>query len=134
MDKNIKNRVKKQENTFILILKCAVLSVLLFLIFILIYCYILSHTNISEETMFPVTIIITMISALIGSMICSTKIKKRGLLNGGIVALLFIFSIYYLCCKIYSNFCFNIKSILLIILIIISGMIGGIMGINLEKN
>ena len=79
MDKNIKNRVKKQENTFILILKCAVLSVLLFLIFILIYCYILSHTNISEETMFPVTIIITMISALIGSMICSTKIKKRGL-------------------------------------------------------
>lgn len=78
------------------ILKGTMISILGSLVFLIIFAIILTYTKVSEETITPVIIIITGISILIGS----RKIRKNGILVGGIVRT-----------NIYSNTVFYIKSI-----------------------
>ena len=82
------------------ILKGTMISILGSLVFLIIFAIILTYTKVSEETITPVIIIITGISILIGSIIGSRKIRKNGILVGGIVRT-----------NIYSNTIFYIKSI-----------------------
>ena len=81
------------------ILKGTMISILGSLVFLIIFAIILTYTKVSEETITPVIIIITGISILIGSIIGSRKIRKNGILVGGIVRT-----------NIYSNTIFYIKS------------------------
>lgn len=134
MSKNIENKIKKKDSNTVIILKSTAISFFLSLILLLIYCCLLSYTSIRESTMIPVTIIITMIASLIGGLTCTTKIKKNGLINGGIVSFIYITIIYIFSSIVYSNFSLNINSITLIILTVFSGMTGGIIGTNLKKN
>ena len=67
------------------ILKGTMISILGSLVFLIIFAIILTYTKVSEETITPVIIIITGISILIGSIIGSRKIRKNGILVGGIV-------------------------------------------------
>ena len=79
----------------------------------------------------PVVIIITSVSILIGSSISTLKIKKKGMINGGIVGLIYIVTIYVLSSISGAGFSLGLNSIIMAISAIIAGMIGGIIGINL---
>ena len=61
------------------------------LIFLLIFSIILTYTNISEEWISPVIIVLTGISILIGSSIGNISLKKNGILNGGIIGGIYFF-------------------------------------------
>ena len=60
------------------------------------------------------------------------KLKKQGMLNGGIVGFIYILSIYIISSIWLSNFSIDLESIIMIIVSIITGMIGGIIGINIK--
>lgn len=121
----------KADKNIIRIIKGSVFSILITLILLFIYAILLTSTNIPESTMSVVVITITGISILIGSSISSFKIKKRGIVNGGLVGLIYIITIYLISSIAFIGFSMNITSIVMLIVAIVTGMIGGIIGVNL---
>lgn len=121
----------KADKNIIRIIKGSAFSILITLILLFIYAILLTSTNIPESTMSVVVITITGISILIGSSISSFKIKKRGIVNGGLVGLIYIITIYLISSIALMGFSMNITSIIMLIVAIVIGMIGGIIGVNL---
>ena len=123
-----KNELKQN---MIRIGKGSVISILITLALLFLFSIILTFTTVNENTIMPVVIIITSVSILIGSSISTLKIKKKGMINGGIVGLIYIVTIYVLSSISGAGFSLGLNSIIMAISAIIAGMIGGIIGINL---
>lgn len=126
----MENKLELNKNIF-QVVKGSIISIIMSIILLLIYASLLTYTNISEETMTPVVIIISGISILIGSTISSIKIKKQGMLNGALVGLIYMIFIYILSSVLLTGFMINIKTIIMMVVGTIAGMIGGIIGVNL---
>lgn len=112
------------------IVKGVGISLLLTVILLIIFSLILTYTNISENTINPVIMIITALSILIGSSLSNTKIKKNGLMNGGIIGGIYILLLYIVSSLLNWKFSVNIQSILMIVIGIVFGILGGIIGVN----
>ena len=97
-------------------------------VFLCIFALLLMYTNISESTISPVIIIITGISILIGTIICTRKLSKNGIITGGVVGVLYILIIYLISSLLNCDFSLNIQSFVMIVVSIICGMIGVIIG------
>ena len=124
--------VNIQNNNLIKIFKGIIISFILTLMLLFIFAIALTYTNIQEKTIAPIIIIITAISILIGSSISTIKIKKNGILNGGIIGLIYISIIYIISSLVQTGFTLNTTSILMIMFSILAGMVGGIVGVNIH--
>lgn len=119
-----------QNKLFVNIMKGVGIALLSTVVSLMIFSVILTYTNISEQVINPVTIVITGISILIGSSIGNIKIKKNGLINGALVGLFYMVIIYLVSSILNWNFSFNLYSIIFIVVGVIFGMLGGIIGVN----
>lgn len=117
------NNIKK-------IIKGSAISIGITLIALIIFACFLTYTSLSESTIPTVTIVITIISILIGSSLCMTTVKKNGIVNGAIIGLIYIVVIYLLSSIIEGEFALNTYSIIMIIGSILAGALGGIIGVN----
>lgn len=124
-----KNELSKN---IIRIIKGSVTAIIITLFLLLIFAVLLTYTNIQENIINPVAIVITAISILIGSSISTLKIKKNGLLNGALVGIIYILTIYLISSLISTGFTCNINTIIMIVSSIVAGMLGGIIGVNLN--
>lgn len=120
----------KENNTITTIAKGIGISLLITVIALIIFSIILTYTNIEENVINPVIMIITAISILIGSSIENTKIKKNGLINGGMIGGCYILIIYLISSILNWKFSLNVNSIIMIVAAIIFGILGGIIGVN----
>lgn len=123
---------EEMKQNFIRIIKGSVIAIILTLILLFIFAIVLTYTNIQETVIPPVIIVITAISILVGSSISTLKIKKMGLINGALVGLIYILTIYILSSITGTGFTLQIQTIIMIVSSIIAGMIGGIIGVNLK--
>ena len=82
----------------------------------------------------PVIFSITGISILIGSMTSTKSIKKNGIINGGIVGLIYILILYIISSLFVSGFSITLNSIFMLAIGTITGITGGIIGVNINKN
>lgn len=105
------------------LLKGIFVAFVLTLILALIFSIVLTYTNTPESAIFPVLVGITALSILIGSSISTIKIKKNGILNGGIIGLVYILLLYIISSIVSGSFILNINSIILIISAILGGML-----------
>ena len=121
-----------KDKSSIKIIKGTAISIILSLVLLTIYATLLSYTSISESTIVPVIITITGISILIGSSISSIHIKKQGLLNGALVGLIYMLTIYILSSIVLSSFELTMNSIIMILVGIGTGMVGGVIGVNMK--
>lgn len=124
------NNIRENGENIKKILKGSAFSIIITLIGLLIYSIILSYTSVAESTMPTIIIIITGISILIGSTISTSNIKKNGIVNGMLVGLIYITLIYLLSSIITGNFLLNTKSMIMIITSVLTGALGGIIGVN----
>lgn len=115
---------------FVNIIKGISIALISTIIFLLIFSLILTYTNVSEQFISPVIIVITAISIFIGSSIGNFKMKRNGLLNGAIIGGIYLTVIYLLSSILNHNFTMTIQSIIIIVAGMICGMLGGIIGIN----
>lgn len=106
------------------------ISLIATFIFLIIFSIILTYTNVQEQVINPVIIVITAISILIGSSIGNCKIKKNGLINGGLIGGIYILIIYLISSILNWNFGLDIQSIIFIVVGIAFGILGGIIGVN----
>lgn len=123
---------KDKNNVAIKIIKGSIISIVISAILLCVYAAVLSYTTVSETTMQPVIIVISGVSILIGSSISSINIKKQGMINGGIVGLIYILILYIVSSLVSMRFELNMHSIVMIITGIVAGMLGGIIGVNLK--
>lgn len=126
----MENMQVNENKTIINILKGVGISLIATVIMLIIFSIILTYTNIQESTINPVIMIITAISILIGSSLGNIKIKKNGLINGGIIGGIYILIIYLISSILNWKFSLNIQSIIMIITAVIFGILGGIIGVN----
>ena len=119
-----------KENTIINLVNGIGISIIVTVILLIIFSVLLAYTNISESVISPVIMVITAISILIGSSIVNIKIKKNGLINGGIIGGAYILTIYLISSLLNWRFTLNLQSIIMIILSISVGILGGIIGVN----
>lgn len=129
---NIKNDELSKENNALKIIKGSIISIIFTLVILTVYAAVLSFTSVSESTMIPVIIVVTGISILIGSSISTMHIKNKGLVNGGLVGLIYMLFIYIVSSIVVMNFEINFNSIIMIIVAILTGMIGGVIGVNIK--
>lgn len=108
--KNLSQTNTENKNNIIPIVKGIVIAYFITLLLLFIFSILLTYTNISESTTAPVILVITAISILIGSSIGSSKIRKNGLINGGIVGFSYIILLYIISsftrCGIFTKFVF----------------------------
>ncbi len=100
-------------------------------ILLLIFSLLLTYTNLSENTISPVIIVITAISVLLGSSIGNRKIKKNGILNGAFVGGCYIILLYLISSILNWRFSLNLQSVIMMISGMIFGVLGGIIGVNI---
>lgn len=115
------------------VIKGAIISIVTTLLLFLVFALLLTYTNISETTIFPVIVVITGISILFGSSLGNIKIRKNGLLNGGLIGLIYMLVLYFISSCFLGDFSLNSNSFILIIAAILAGMLGGIIGVNISK-
>lgn len=99
----------------------------------IIFAFILRYVDFPETLISPVVIITTIISVLAAGLTVSRGMKTRGWLNGGIVGLIYMIILYILSSIIYKNFTIDRYVITMAVIGILTGTIGGVMGINLKK-
>ena len=122
----------KNKSTVTYVLKGTITSIVITIIMLLIFSVVLANSNIAEETMIPIITIITAISIIIGSVVSTKNIEKKGLVIGSVTGLLYIITIYLFSSIIVENFAINLYSVILIGAAVIAGMFGGIIGVNLK--
>lgn len=122
----------EMEKNLIRVIKGSIVAIVITLISLFLFAAILTYTNLQETMMTPVIIVITAISILIGSSISTLKIKKNGLINGALVGMIYIVTIYLISSITGSGFNCNMNTIIMMASAIIAGMLGGIIGVNLN--
>lgn len=136
LKKNIINKKKtestKDINDAFIIVKGSIIALILTIIMLTIYAAILSYTNVSENFMIIIIMAIVGISIFIGSSLTNLKIKRKGIINGAFIGLIYILTIYLLSSITTGIFNLNSNSIIMIIVSMLTGIVGGIVGVNIK--
>lgn len=119
-----------ENSNLIQILKGIGISFVSTIIFLVIFAIILTYTQVAENTINPVIILITALSILIGSSIANIKLKKNGLINGAIIGGIYMLIIYLISSILNWKFGLNLQSLIMIVVGVIFGILGGILGVN----
>lgn len=123
-----------QNRSLITIMKGTLISIILTLVLLFILAIVLTYTKVSENMIPAAIIVITAISLLIGSTIANKKMKKNGILNGGIIGAIYLLTIYIVSSAISGSFSLGWKSIIMVIAGMIFGIIGGVIGVNVSSH
>ena len=105
-------------------------TMLITFILLFIFSALLTYTDIGENTINPVIMVVTGISILIGSSIGNKNIKKNGIVNGAIIGGIYILILYCISSILNWKFALSLQSVIMIAIGVIFGMLGGIVGVN----
>jgi len=73
------------NNSFVKIIIGSGVAILMSILLLLIIAILLAYTNVPESIIAPSIIIVSALSILVGSLLSSIRIRKQGIINGGIV-------------------------------------------------
>ncbi len=124
------NVKENNSNGIVIILKGSLISIIATIVLLMIFAVVLTYSNINENSMPTVIIVVTALCILVGSQITTSKIKKNGIVNGALVGAIYILALYLISSIISKDFSLNIYSIIMMATSILIGGIGGIIGVN----
>lgn len=126
------NGKNKEVNYPITLLKGVALSFSITLILIVLLAIILTYTSLSEGVTPVVNSIIMILSIALGSIYMSLKVSEKGWLNGAIVGLLYVIILIILGSAFNNDYKFDSFVLLRIIISVVTGAVGGMIGVNLR--
>lgn len=124
------NVKENNSNGIVIILKGSLISIIATIVLLMIFATVLTYSNINENSMPTVIIVVTALCILVGSQITTSKIKRNGIVNGALVGAIYILALYLISSIILKDFSLNIYSIIMMATSILIGGIGGIIGVN----
>lgn len=107
------------------------ISFLIAIIFLLISSAIFAYTNINDRHLDSFVFGSVMLSVLIGSMLLLRKIKEKGLLYGAVFGIIYFLIIYLVNILAFSGFFVSNTLGIYFAICILSGVVGGIIGVNI---
>ena len=131
----MKNEVTqiKETSRIKYIIKGTIFTYIFAVVLIFIYSTLLAYTNISDSTIPSFVAGISIISILLSSIIFSRQIGTSGIINGAIIGGIYIGLIYLLSSLFKTGFALDKYSVFMIIVAILTGAIGGIIGVNFNR-
>ena len=100
----------------------------------MLFALILSNTDFPQKLISPAVVVTTIISVLTAGSVSTRGIKNRGWLNGSFVGLIYMLILYIFSSLIFKNFSVDKYVITMTVIGILTGAIGGIVGINIKKD
>ena len=120
------------SNTIWIYVKGIIAAYIFVLFIFLIMALVITYTSI-PEALIPMFASITMIvSASISGMYVGVKMKKKGWLNGAMEGLLYVFILIVMSWAFMKDFSMDRYALLKSLIGIVSGGIGGMIGVNLK--
>lgn len=119
-------------NRFVNVLKSVVLSFILTFVLILIVSLLLTFTSLKEGTMPLLNTVIMIISIAVGSIYMAIKAEEKGWLNGGLIGILYFLILLLINFLFIKPFIFDIYTVGKLFISIITGVIGGMIGVNIK--
>lgn len=98
------------------------------------FALILTNTDFPEKYISIGVVITTIISVLIAGTTSTRGIKNKGWLNGSIVGFIYMLILYLLSSLVFNNFVIDKYVITMTVIGVLTGAIGGILGINVKKS
>lgn len=123
---------EKKLNYSLCILKSSALAFALTLALLLIVSILLTYTSLKESRMPLLNTIIMIISITSGSIYLAIKVEVNGWLNGGVVGVLYFLTLVLLNYLFIKPFVFDVYLIIKFFIALITGVIGGMIGINIK--
>lgn len=127
------NNDEKQNDSIVSLTKGVIFSYLITAIVFIVYGILLTYTETTEKNIQIVVMITTVLSVLIGGIISSKGVSKRGLMFGMLVGIVYSIIMIMISFCVLPTIKITSKMIMIIILSISAGGIGGIIGINSKK-
>ena len=127
------NNDEKQNDSIVSLTKEVIFSYLITAIVFIVYGILLTYTETTEKNIQIVVMITTVLSVLIGGIISSKGVSKRGLMFGMLVGIIYSIIMIMISFCVLPTIKITSKMIMIIILSISAGGIGGIIGINSKK-
>lgn len=94
---------------------------------------IITYTKFPAKFILPAVIVTTIISILTAGSTSTRNLKSKGWLNGSIVGFTYMLILYFVSSVVLKNFSINEHVITMTVIGVITGAIGGIIGINIKR-
>jgi len=115
------------------ITKALLLSYIITIPTFMIFALILSYTTFPEKFMSTAVIITTLISLLVAGSYTTRGLKSKGWLNGAVSGFLYMVVLYLISSILFKNFAIDKYVVTMLLIGILTGAIGGIVGINIKS-
>lgn len=99
----------------------------------MLFALLLTNIDFPERLITPVVVITTVISVLFAGSTSTRGLRSKGWLNGGIVGFIYMLMLYFISSLIFNNFAIDKYVITMAVIGVLTGAIGGIVGINMKK-
>lgn len=100
-------------------------------IFLCVSAAIFTYTNINDRHLQTFVFGTVFISNLVGATLLSRKVKEKGLIYGALFGFIYCLLIYLITALAFTGFVFTNTLGIYVAVCIVSGMVGGIIGVNL---
>lgn len=124
--------IKQDRGRIKYIFKGLMISFILTLIMILIFSLFLSFTSLRESKLPLFNNLVMIFSIVIGSIYVATKVKENGWLNGALIGLGYYIILTLLGLLFIKPFILDFITVSRLVIALITGVIGGMIGINLS--
>jgi putative membrane protein (TIGR04086 family) len=118
---------------FASIVRAVILSYIITIPVFIALALLINYTNFPDKFILPGVIVTTIISILVAGSTYTRNLKSKGWLNGGIVGCVYMVILYLVSSIIYKNFSIDEHVITMMAIGVLTGAIGGIIGINIRR-
>lgn len=99
-----------------------------------IFALILTFSNLSDSFIPTAVVIISIVAILLGSSLSTLRSRSHGWLMGLLVGLSYFLVLYIISSLLITGFSINLNTIYLALGMCLTGVVGGIIGINQKKH
>ncbi|MCX7746641.1 MAG: TIGR04086 family membrane protein [Clostridia bacterium] len=125
--------VPQDRSVLMSILKGILVSYIITIPIFMALAFILTYTDFPNKFVNPAVFITTVLSILIAGISSTRKMKSKGWFNGAVVGFTYMTVLYLLSSIVYRDFSIDKHMVSMIVLSVVTGAIGGIVGINTKK-
>ena len=128
-DFSVTRTVSPKLKTYITAL---IISVVLCAVLLVIGALAITYANLKDYSL-PIAILTIVISSFYGGFYCAKKMGSKGLLYGVAFGVLFFIVIYAIGSITFEIVPFRLNTLIRLLIMIVSGGVGGIVGVNAKK-
>lgn len=127
-----KNIISEHTNIVSMVKGIAIAYLITIPLFV-IFAFFLTYMDFPEKFLPSAVIITTLISIIVAGWNSTSRIRSKGWLNGGIIGLMYMGILFFASSLAYRNYSINSHVIVMLVIGVVTGSIGGILGINLRR-